>query len=134
LPSWLFDPIRSKANLVFLEEKLLNTLVQLKVDSNMELQTELNESIKKVGINTESRTARIRGVSANEIIIALGSAGAFTALYQVISQFLLKNKDREITIERKGLKLTLKGHNLLEEKALLEQLAPELISKTRKTK
>jgi hypothetical protein len=79
--------------------------------------------------------ARFRDIPASlDILVALGSAGAFTALYQVIASLLAKNKDRELTIERKGLKLTLKGHSLPEEKALLLQLAPELVEKPEKVK
>ena len=64
-----------------------------------------------------------------EMIVALGSAGVFTAVLQTIQQFLYKNKEREITLEREGKKVTkisIKGHGLSEEKELLKELLPEL--------
>jgi hypothetical protein len=57
-----------------------------------------------------------------EIIVALGSAGVFSAVFQVISSYLTKNKDREITLEHNGSKITIKGHSLPEEKELLQKL------------
>jgi hypothetical protein len=62
-----------------------------------------------------------------EIVVAIGSAGAFTALYQVINKFLERNKDRELRLESQGRALTIKAHSLPEEQALLKQLAPELV-------
>lgn len=64
-----------------------------------------------------------------EIVVAIGSAGAFTAFYQVINKFLERNKDRELRLEGNGRSLSIKAHSLLEEQALLKQLAPELIEK-----
>ena len=66
--------------------------------------------------------------SPTEIVIALGSAGAFTALYQILCKFLERNKDRVLTLERNDVKLILKGHSMPEEKDPLDQLVPELDS------
>lgn len=65
--------------------------------------------------------------SAPEFIVTLGSAGVFTALFQVLSKFLEKHKDREITITREGREITIKGHSFQEERKLLHELIPELI-------
>jgi hypothetical protein len=64
-----------------------------------------------------------------ELIIALsGTAGAIcTALLSTFSKFLAKHESRELTIEREGKKLTLKGHNLKEERQLVEELFPEAL-------
>lgn len=62
------------------------------------------------------------GLPITEVVIALSSAGAFTAIYQVICKFLERNKDREITLERGKVKVTVKGHSLPEEKELLDAL------------
>jgi len=89
---------------------------------------ELKDAIAGCPMVVMSYTPPSRGIPANlsQILVSLGSAGAFTALYQVISKFLEKNKDRELTIERKGIKVVIKGHGLPEEYILLEMLAPEL--------
>jgi len=69
-----------------------------------------------------------RGIPhVGEIIVAIGSAGAFQALYQVICKVLEKNKDREIIVVRKDKQITIKGHSLPEEKDIIRQIAPELI-------
>jgi hypothetical protein len=61
-----------------------------------------------------------------EIIIAVGSAGVFSGLYQTIAQFLTRNKERELILEHDKTKLVLKGHSLSEEKEILRKLLPEL--------
>lgn len=61
----------------------------------------------------------------NDLLVTLGSAGAFTALYQIISMILQRHKERELTFERGETKITIKGHNLPEERELLKQLFPE---------
>jgi hypothetical protein len=45
----------------------------------------------------------------------------------VFSNFLMKNESRELTIEREGKRLTLKGHNLQEERQLVAELFPEAL-------
>jgi hypothetical protein len=62
------------------------------------------------------------GLPITEVVIALSSAGAFTAIYQIICKFLERHKDREITLERGKVKVTVKGHSLPEEKELLDAL------------
>jgi hypothetical protein len=60
--------------------------------------------------------------SIPSILIALGSAGAFSAVYQVVVSYLGRNKERELVLEIGGNKLTVKGHSLPEEKELLSIL------------
>lgn len=63
------------------------------------------------------------------VIATLGSAGVFTAFFQILTRLLQNNKDRELLIERKGAKIVLKGHSLPEEKELISYIAPELLKK-----
>ena len=58
----------------------------------------------------------------NQVLVALGSAGAFSAIYQLVSSFLNRNKDREVTLERQGVRIVLKGHSFLEEQELVRLL------------
>lgn len=76
----------------------------------------------------------MRGAPTMDIIIALGSAGAFTALYQVINKLLDKNKGRTVKIERGKTKVSLTGYSLPEVKELMEQLAPELLKHAKSKK
>ncbi|MCD4811489.1 hypothetical protein K8R14_02685 [bacterium] len=100
------------------------TVLKIYVGNEPILASEVVQEINKAGIEIYPPIIRKREVSLTpEIIIALGSAGAFTALYQIISKFFEKNKDREITIEHEGTKITIKGHSLPEEKELFKKLA-----------
>jgi len=90
------------------------------------LVTELIDSMKAANVDV-SRGPRQRGMPVADIILTLSSAGAFTALYQVISKALEKNKDRKIVIKSKNKEIEITGHSLPEELMLLQKLAPELI-------
>ncbi len=95
---------------------------------------DVSNSLRKSGIeirrsgHSDKRGAHVRGLTfPSEIIVALGSAGAFTAFYKVIRKLLEANKDRGVEFIRKGIKVSIKGHSLPEEKELLETLVPEFI-------
>lgn len=101
--------------------------LQLHVGNDAALFDELAQGIKDAGLDSTPRGVRLRmPLSTSEIIVTLSSAGAFTALYNLIVKLLEKNKERELKIEREGFTVHLKAHSLLEEKELLQQLAPEL--------
>lgn len=105
--------------------------------SDSALVSEIINLVQQTGGETSSSWRTRGGVSPFEIIVALGYAGAFTAIYRVIRDFLNKNKDREIKIERidieQEIKVTIKGHNLPEERELLEKILPEVRSQNLKT-
>jgi hypothetical protein len=69
-----------------------------------------------------------------ELLIALAgvSGGVITAvvtaIYQSINKYMERDANREITLEKDGKRITLKGHSLPEAKELLEMLYPEAIS------
>lgn len=96
-----------------------------------ELRTELLlETMKSKEIRIISETPIDRNVPIPfEVIIALGSAGAFTALYQIICKVIGKNEAREVVIEKDGVKISIKGHSLPEQKELLDKLLPQLETK-----
>lgn len=73
-------------------------------------------------------------ISPAEIIVALGSAGIFTAVYQAIASYLTRNQARELTLTKGKVTITIKGHSLPEESELLKQLAPELLPQETKEK
>ena len=68
-------------------------------------------------------------ISPAEVIIALGSAGIFTTIYQTIVSYLTRNQNRELTLTKGKVTITIKGHSLPEETVLLKKLAPELLPK-----
>jgi hypothetical protein len=64
------------------------------------------------------------------MLIAFG-AGTLTPMVTAFVQYLMKylsrNENRELTIERGDVKLTLKGRSLAEEKELIKMLFPEIL-------
>lgn len=93
--------------------------------SEADLRVELVDAIKTAGLDI-SRGPRKRGEPVVDIILTLGSAGAFTALYQIICKLLEKNKDRRLVIKYKGGEVEITGHSLPEELSLLQKIAPGL--------
>lgn len=68
------------------------------------------------------------GMPTEVIISVSGAAGVIASeLIRVFRSFLTRDENRELTIEREGKKLTLKGHSLPEERELLAELFPEAL-------
>ncbi len=85
-----------------------------------EIQDELIKSdidFTIVNLNQERATPPIM-----DIIVTLGSAGVFTALYRVLLKLIEKYKDAEIKIERDKTKATIKGYNPKQAKAMLDSI------------
>jgi hypothetical protein len=61
------------------------------------------------------------------LVSILGSAGAFTCAFVAITRisiaYIQRYKDRELTIEIDGKKITFKGHTIEEESKLIKQLS-----------
>jgi hypothetical protein len=82
----------------------------------------------KSGVEIKYRIPLKRGLPVPfEVVVAVGSAGAFTALYQVICKVLEKDKDRELTLEYGKKKIIIKGHSIRKGKEILNNLFPEFI-------
>lgn len=105
------------------------------VELTLRVQAKMGEVYYQVppphssSIGTELRQGSI---TPAEIIIALGSAGLFTAVYQAISSYLTRNEGREIQLSKGKVSITVKGHSLPDEMQLLRELAPELLVKVEK--
>jgi hypothetical protein len=102
--------------------------LHFRAEGDPDLLAELEKEAELRGL-APTRPARMRTVPLPlEVIVALGSAGVFTAIFQTLSSVLLRNKDREltVTIPSQGKAITLKGHDLHEEKELLRLLALDL--------
>ena len=106
------------------------TVFQLHFGRDASFAAEAAQTLRDAGIEVRE-PPRMRSASSMDIIVALSSAGVFTALYQVICKLIEKNKDRSVTIERGKTKISLNGYSLPEMKELLEQLAPEFLTKTK---
>ena len=107
----------------------MSTKLQLSFVGDASFVAEAIQALQNTGIEMR-KTPRTRGVSLIDIIVTLGSAGAFTALYRVISKLLEKDKNCEVMIKRGETEICLKGYGLPKTNELLEQLAPELLKKT----
>ena len=104
----------------------MTTILQILSDKNEPYDlVEMTQAIENAGIEIRERRQRVRGLPAIDIIIALGSAGVFTAFYKVICKFFEKNATRSLTIKYKGGEITINGHSLPEETALLNLIASE---------
>ena len=66
-----------------------------------------------------------------EVLIAIVSSSALSTLinviYQGVSKYLTRHEGRELTLERGGTRVTLKGRSLPEEMELIRQLFPEAL-------
>ena len=81
--------------------------------------------------STFPRTLNHYGAFSIDVWIAMGSVGAFTALYKVICKYLERNNENELTIMNGDVKITIKAHSLPEESALIRKLFPEELEKTK---
>jgi hypothetical protein len=113
--------------------KYMNTLIHLKISCDPELMKELTDSLESKGLKTKQAVGLRNELAVSEIIIAISSAGAFTAIYQIIASILKKNEKRKITFKTKKTTISIEGHNISEEESLLKILAPELINKKDKS-
>jgi hypothetical protein len=91
------------------------------------LGDELRIALAAVGLMPENPTQFRALPELTQFAVSLGSAGAFTALYQALSKWLERNRSHEITIRSSRGVVDLKGHNIAEEKDLIRLLAPGLL-------
>jgi hypothetical protein len=76
------------------------------------------------------------GPDVPALLVAFGAgtlAPMVTAFVQYLMKYLSRNENRELTIERGDVKLTLKGRNLAEEKELIRMLFPEVLEEPEAT-
>jgi hypothetical protein len=119
--------IKSESNhKLYLESELVQEMTMRVQDAGGKIYHEFVLSAKE--------KLNLGWVPPTEVIIGLGSAGVFTALYQTISSYLTRNQNRELTLEKGNIKITIKGHSLPEETELLKKLAPELLPAGEKKK
>jgi hypothetical protein len=106
----------------------MSTILRIRTENDAVFAAEVMQAFEEAGITIRS-VPRMRSASpVLDIIVELGSAGVFTALYQTLATLLTKDKDREVTIEgRGGTIITIKGHNLPEELKLLGHVSPDLL-------
>ena len=71
------------------------------------------------------KSVRHGWVPTSELIIALGSAGVFSAAFQAICRYFEKDRNRSITVEIGKKKVVINGHKLPEERELIDYLLPE---------
>ena len=76
------------------------------------------------GANVQDTASAAARFSEVELIVALGSAGAFTAAYNVIARYLERNKNSKVTVRKAGQEVTITGYSRSEASELLAQLYP----------
>src|SRR5437773_664131 len=105
------------------------TVLRITSESDPAFLEEVAKAIKETGIEIQDK-ARVRDLPLPlpvDIVVALSSAGVFTTLYQVLAKLLDrdKNQGRELHVETKYGKITLKNHSPEEEKEFIERLFPK---------
>ncbi len=105
----------------------METIFRIHLGNDVALAAKATQAIEDAGIEIRHPRPE-RAVDPLEIIVALGSAGAFKGLYRIIGGLLVKNKGCKVVIETEWGKIIIEG-TLPEVKEVLEQLAPELIKR-----
>jgi hypothetical protein len=77
---------------------------------------------------TRTRSRRDVTMAPTDVVVALGSAGIFTAIYKVITTFIDRNKSRSVSLSVGNKKITITGHNMPEEVLVLNAILPELVN------
>lgn len=67
----------------------------------------------------------------SNLLVILGSTGAFTAAYHIICKYMERHKDKELTLRSGDVIITIKGHSLPEERNLIRDLFPEEFKESR---
>ncbi len=103
--------------------------------SDIEVYNELTDGLRRSRIEYEalrekpSALWRRRGVlSGTEIVVALGSAGVFTSVWEIIKALVNKHTSKEVTIAIGENSITVKGHRSHEEDELLENFYKQVIN------
>lgn len=110
----------------------MNTPIQLNIYCERGLMKELMDALKLKDLEFKQPVGLRNDLAISEIIVALTSAGAFTAIYQIIASILKKNEKRKIMVKTPKTTISIEGHSISDEESLLKILAPEL--KDRKNK
>ena len=104
----------------------METTFRIHLGDDVALAAKATQAIEDVGIEIRHPRPE-REVAPLEIIVALGSAGAFAGLYRIIGGLLVKNKGWKVMIKTECGEIIIEGPTLPGVKEILEQLAPELI-------
>jgi hypothetical protein len=102
-------------------------LLAITVDNEVQSE-EIVSELERAGLSVQRGAIRTRGAAAAiDVLVALGSAGVLTIVYQCLTVWCARHEDRELTLEFKGRKITMKGHSPPEQMDVLRQLAPEFL-------
>jgi hypothetical protein len=102
-------------------------------DLAYELRQDLDESIGVyIPFPKYDSNRRSSDLISPELIVALGSAGAFSGVFRLLLSYLTRHRDRIITVQRGNTKVTIKGHSQPQETALMATLFPDATFKARR--
>jgi hypothetical protein len=110
--------------------------LQFKIQLDNHALNEINADIVLSNLDKEIKMYpkyqdKIRAMSDSifhitDIIVVLTSASSFTAFYKILCKYLDRNRDKEVTFDNKGTKVTIKGHSLPEERFIISTILPDL--------
>lgn len=76
-------------------------------------------------VTTPSAAPAPQRYTGAEIMIALGSAGAFTAAYQIIKAFLDRHQNTEVSVQQGDRHASFKGYSAPDARTLLRETFPD---------
>jgi hypothetical protein len=83
---------------------------------------ELGRELKKANVAFRPPPPKVRGVpEVTELVVAMGSAGVFTLVYNVVKEYLRVSK-RKLTVKNGDAHVTMDGHTAEEEVAVIKAL------------
>lgn len=99
--------------------------ILLQITGEKATLSELERELHALGLVPQAPPRRKRSLASAELIIALGSAGAFTALYKVICALIERKAGRSLTVKWGTGEVNIVGHSLPEERELVSRIWPE---------
>lgn len=105
-----------------------NTIL-IKIDAGGD-PTSIEELCESISENDELQLLtplRTRGTLLSEIVITLGTIGAFEFLWSLLKRISNKNETKEFTLTKDKTSISFKGYSQKDINEVIKALAPELI-------
>ena len=99
------------------------THITISFDADPSFGVDVLTAIDAEGFEAYQRPGRVRGdIPITDIVVSLGTAGAFTAIKDVISGIMGKHTQKSIYVKFKGTEIKLEGFSQKEELEMLDKL------------
>jgi hypothetical protein len=107
--------------------------ITISYNADQEFGDEVLKTIQSKGFDAYTKLSRVQGaIPLDQIVIAMGSAGAFSAIKDVIGSVLGKHTQKSIYVKYKGTEIKLEGLSKKESLDVLEKLFENTSAKKKK--